>query len=153
MPAIAGMSKFRSCCLPCRMTPPARRNSMGRAKLKKAALGLRQNMCRSKRYWRQVRATASGIGGQLQVDVLERRPAHAQLLQALAPGECLFGELVQGAGGIVGVQFHELTRAIAVGNPGVWSGWALNSRGGPIASTLPSLTIATRSANAWASSR
>src|ERR1700722_4517002 len=114
MPAIAGTSRLRSCCLPCKMTPPATRNSSGRAKLKKAALGLRQNMCRSSRYWRQVRATASGIRCQLQVDVLQAGPSHVQLVQALPSCQGIGGELVQGARRVVGLHLHVLAGGVAV---------------------------------------
>src|ERR1700722_17653766 len=114
MPAIAGTSRLRSCCLPCKMTPPATRNSSGRAKLKKAALGLRQNMCRSSRYWRQVRATASGIRCQLQVDVLQAGPSHVQLVQALPSCQGIGGELVQGARRVVGLHLHVLAGGGAV---------------------------------------
>src|SRR5579871_6402937 len=88
---IAGSSLSRSLWLPLRIAPPAARNSSGSTKLKKAALGLRQNMRRSRRYWRQPSRTVSGIGGQLQVDVLERRAPDAELLQAPALGQRLRG--------------------------------------------------------------
>ncbi len=61
MPAIAGTSRLSWCWLPCRIAPPPTRNSSGSTKLKNAALGLRQNMCRSRRYWRHESAIASGI--------------------------------------------------------------------------------------------
>src|SRR4029077_17300380 len=100
-PAIDGTSLFRSFWLPLRIAPPAARNSRGSRKLKKAALGLRQNMRRSRRYWRQPSTICSGIGGQLQVDVLERRPRDRQLLQALSPRQRLTGQLVQQRRGVV----------------------------------------------------
>src|SRR6476646_8366834 len=87
IPAIDGTSLSRSCWLPLRIAPPPARNSSGSTKLKNAALGLRQTIRRSRRYWRQPSTTASGIGGQLQVDVLERRATDAQLLQPLAARE------------------------------------------------------------------
>src|SRR6478752_8835799 len=102
------------------MAPPANRNSSGSTKLKKAALGLRQNMRRSSRYWRQHRrtgltpCTASGIGGQLQVDVLERRALDRELLQALAARERRAGQLVQERGGVIRLALHELAVAVAV---------------------------------------
>src|ERR1700730_10703380 len=117
MPAIAGISRLRSCWFPLRIAPPAPRNSSGSRKLKNAALGSRQNMRRSRRYWRQVRANASAIGRQLQIDVLERRAPHAQLLQPLAPRQRLGGELVQQAGGVVGLALDHLAVAVAVGDP------------------------------------
>src|SRR5208283_1665224 len=102
MPAIEGTSRLRSCWLPLKMTPPAARNSSGSTKLKKAALGLRQNMRRSRRYWRQPRTSSSGIGGQLQVDVLQRRARHRDLLQALAARERVPRQLVQQRGRVIG---------------------------------------------------
>src|SRR5947209_15560813 len=44
------------CWLPLKMAPKKVRNSSGSMKLKKAALGLRQNSRRSRRYCRQARA-------------------------------------------------------------------------------------------------
>src|SRR6478752_5569564 len=116
MPAMAGMSRLRWCCLPCNIAPPATRNSSGSAKLKKAAEGLRQNILRSRRYCLQLRAIPSGIGGELQVDVLQRGASHAQLLQPLPPGERLGGELVQRAGGVASLDLHALPACVAVGD-------------------------------------
>src|SRR5919205_4201481 len=73
IPAMPGTITFRSCWLPCRIAPKKARNSNGSRKLKNAALGLRQNSRRSSRYCRQVRARSDLIGGQLQVDLLQRR--------------------------------------------------------------------------------
>src|SRR5947199_8570983 len=99
MPAIPGTITLRSCWLPWRIAPKKARNRSGRRKLKKAALGLRQNSRRSRRYWRQASETRSGIaflrrrrghelialhrrrrGHELQVHVLERGTCHAQRL-------------------------------------------------------------------------
>src|ERR1700719_1568012 len=118
MPAIDGMSLFRSRWLPLRIAPPAARNSSGSRKLKKAALGLRQNMRRSRRYWRQPSTMASGIGRQLHVDVLERGAPHRQLLQALAPLQRLGGELVQERRRIVGHALEQLAFGAAIGDAG-----------------------------------
>src|SRR5258708_7623378 len=107
MPAIAGIRRSSWCWSPLRIAPPPPRNSSGRRKLKKAALGFRQNMRRSSRYWRQPRVTLSGIGGELQVDILERRPPDGQLSEALAAGQGLVRQLVQQPGGIVGLPFDE----------------------------------------------
>src|SRR4051812_17158044 len=93
--AIAGSSLSRSRWLPLKIAPPAARNSSGSTKLKNAALGLRQNILRSSRYWRQPSARTLGprepvglarscIGRQLQVDVLERGAPDSQLAQAPA---------------------------------------------------------------------
>ena len=56
MPAMPGTITSRSVWLPANTAPNRNRNSSGRTKLKNAALGLRQNILRSRRYWRQVRA-------------------------------------------------------------------------------------------------
>src|SRR3954470_9329126 len=99
------------------MAPKKARNSSGSRKLKKAALGLRQNSRRSSRYCRQVSAR-SDIGGQLQVDLLQRRPRDVELLELLAAGQRLPGELAQAAGGVVGDVLDELARGrVAVGDP------------------------------------
>src|SRR5271166_4956888 len=129
MPAIAGTSRFSWCWLPCRIAPPAMRNSSGSRKLKKAALGLRQNIRRSRRYWRQLSVSASGvrgrpasatrgsgIGGQLQVDVLERRAPDAQLPQLLTPRERLCGQLVQESRRVLGLPFDQLSVVVEVGD-------------------------------------
>src|SRR5208283_5295189 len=117
MPAIEGTSRLRSCWLPLKMTPPAARNSSGSTKLKKAALGLRQNMRRSRRYWRQPRTSCSGIGGELQVDLLERRPRDRDVLQARAACERLAGDLVQQRSRVVAHALHQLAAGLAVGDP------------------------------------
>src|SRR3954469_7576555 len=82
MPAMPGISTSRSSWLPLKIAPNRARNSSGSRKLKNAALGLRQNIRRSRRYWCHARARASDIGGllhrrgrlggQLEVDVLQR---------------------------------------------------------------------------------
>src|SRR5580700_6629669 len=101
MPAIIGTSRSSWCWLPLSAAPAPARNSSGSTKLKNAALGLRQNILRSRRYWRQLSASASGtaglpglgrsgvggrvragelvgvvLRGQLQIDVLERGASH-----------------------------------------------------------------------------
>src|ERR1700745_1144550 len=85
IPAIAGTRRWSWCWLPLSAAPAPARISSGSRKLKNAALGLRQNMRRSRRYWRQLRASASGIGGgQLEIHVLERRASYRQLVELLA---------------------------------------------------------------------
>src|SRR5271168_3725479 len=107
MPAIIGTSRSSWCWLPLSAAPAPARITSGSTKLKNAALGLRQNILRSSRYWRQVRASPSGIlvpgrcGGELEVDVLERRAAHRQLLQSLPTRERRGGELGQQRRGVV----------------------------------------------------
>src|SRR5579884_3233011 len=114
IPAIPGTITFRSCWLPCRIAPKNARNSSSSMKLKKAALGLRQNSRRSRRYCRQARVRTSDIGrlphlvlgparGQLEVDVLERGAGDGQPLQPLSPGQRGARELVQQGGRIVGL--------------------------------------------------
>src|SRR6516164_9829166 len=102
------MSRFSWCWFPARIAPPATRNRRGSRKLKKAALGLRQNIRRSSRYWRQVSVSASAIGGQLQIHVLEARASNAELLQTLAPRQRLARELVQQRGRILRFAFDQL---------------------------------------------
>src|SRR5438270_14057989 len=114
MPAIIGTRRLSWCWLPLSAAPAPARISSGSMKLKKAALGLRQNMRRSRRYWRQLSASASGIGGELQVDVLERRSRDRQLLQALAAGERRAGQLAQQRGRVVGLVLYELAFGVAV---------------------------------------
>src|SRR5436309_14255883 len=73
IPAMPGTMTLRSFWLDEKIAPKKTRNSSGSRKLKNAALGLRQNRRRSRRYCLHVSATASGlIGGQLEVDLLQR---------------------------------------------------------------------------------
>src|SRR4051794_7967164 len=91
------------------------RNSSGSRKLKKAALGLRQNIVRSSRNWRHDSAAragcagvaCSGIGGQLQVDVFERRPRDAEAFESLTALERGARQLVQQGGWVVGLALVE----------------------------------------------
>src|ERR1700742_1869594 len=118
MPAIAGTRRLSWCWLPARIAPPPARNSSGSRKLKNAALGLCQNMRRSSRYWRQPSVTASAIdgrllaGGQLQVDVLERRPRDAQLLELLAARERFGGQLGEQRSRVVGLALDQLAAGV-----------------------------------------
>ena len=52
MPAMPGTMTCRFASLPAKMAPNSARKSSGSRKLKNAALGLRQNIRRSSRYWR-----------------------------------------------------------------------------------------------------
>src|SRR5919206_2416496 len=79
-PAMPGTMTFSVFWSPEKIAPNSARNSSGSAKLKKAALGLRQNIRRSRRYCRQVRASASGtdgllalLGGELEGNLPQRR--------------------------------------------------------------------------------
>src|SRR3954451_8667529 len=114
--AIAGIRRSSSRWLPARIAPPPARNSSGSKKLKKAALGLRQNMRRSRRYWRQPSVSASAIGRQLQIDILQRRAPDAELLQALATRQRLRRQLGQQRGRVVGLALDEVAVAVAVGD-------------------------------------
>src|SRR4051812_22769969 len=92
IPAMPGTRMFRFFWSPLKIAPKRNRNSSGRKKLKNAAVGLRQNILRSRRYWFHARAAGSGIGGlllggQLEVDVLERGARHRQVLELRAAGE------------------------------------------------------------------
>src|SRR2546423_5761023 len=88
----------------------------GSRKLKKAAEGLRQNIRRSSRYWRQVRAMALSIAGQLQVDVLQRGPRDRQVAQALPALQGGARELVQQRRGVVGLALLDQSAAVAPGD-------------------------------------
>src|SRR3954468_15267609 len=107
MPAMPGTMTSRSSWLPENTAPNSARKISGRAKLKNAALGLRQNIRRSRRYWRQTRAASDtaalllGVRCELEVDVLERRTGHAQVAQRHAARERAGRELVQQRGGVV----------------------------------------------------
>src|SRR5690242_4791157 len=89
IPAMPGTITSRFFWLPPKIAPNSARNSSGRKKLKNAADGLRQNIRRSRRYWCQLSVASltgrrllslgerlgslgHGLGGQLEIDVLER---------------------------------------------------------------------------------
>src|SRR3954451_21153550 len=116
MPAIPGTITLRSSWLPEKIAPKKARNSSGSRKLKNAALGLRQKSLRSRRYWRHVSAVSDLIGGQLQVDVLQRRPRDLEVLEGLAAGQRLAGELVERARRVVGDELGGLAGRVAVGD-------------------------------------
>src|SRR3954470_5301114 len=117
MPAMPGTITSRLSWLSLKIAPNSARKSSGSRKLKNAALGLRQNSRRSSRYWRQVRATASGlICGQLQIDLLERRARDLEVLQMLAAGQRLAGELVQQRRRVVRDVLEGLPARVAVGD-------------------------------------
>src|SRR3954447_22091811 len=118
MPAMPGTMTSRVSWLPPKIAPNRARNSSGRKKLKNAADGLRQNIRRSRRYWCQARAASltgrrllslglrlgalgHGLGGQLEVDVLECRARHREVLEPLAAGERGARELVQERGRVL----------------------------------------------------
>src|SRR5579862_8108466 len=106
MPAIPGTITSRSWRRPLTIAPNSARKISGSRKLKNAALGLRQNRRRSKRYWRQSSAAVpalSRIGGQLEVDLLEARARHRQRLEPRAGGERGAGQLVQQRRRVVGL--------------------------------------------------
>src|SRR3954452_22269912 len=117
IPAMPGTMTSRSFWLPEKIAPKKARNSSGSRKLKNAALGLRQKSLRSRRYCLHVSATSDLIGGQLQVDVLERRARDLELLERLAARERLAGQLVQRAGRVVGDDLGEPPGGVAVGDP------------------------------------
>src|SRR4051812_2888229 len=121
MPAIPGTITFRLFWSPPKIAPNSARNRSGRKKLKNAADGLRQNIRRSRRYWCQARTAESGtgrglfrfglclrLGGELEVDVLERRPRHGQVAQRRAAGERRARELVQQRRRVPGLARHDL---------------------------------------------
>ena len=59
IPAMPGTITSRLSWLPLKIAPNSARNSSGRKKLKNAAVGLRQNIRRSRRYWCQARVAAA----------------------------------------------------------------------------------------------
>src|SRR2546430_3319345 len=112
-PAMPGTMMFSSFWL-LEARPPIRASRIsGSRKLKKAAEGLRQNIRRSSRYWRQVSATPLSIVGQLEVDVLQRGPCDGQVAQALAARQRRRGELVQQGRRIVGLALLDGAGAVA----------------------------------------
>ena len=155
MPAMPGISTSSSSLSLANAVATSSSSSSGSTKLKKAALGLRQNSLRSKRNCSQVRAAGS-LGrsscGQLEIDVLERRPRDLEPVEPLAARERVARQPVQEVGRVVGLVLHAPARrqvgdAVARPAPG------RARSGGPSATMRPSLTIATRSASSWASSR
>src|SRR3954465_916648 len=130
MPAMPGTITSRLSWLPPKIAPNRARNSSGRKKLKNAADGLRQNIRRSRRYWCQASVASltgrrllclggrvgllgRGLGGQLEVDVLERRPGDRQVLERLPAGERRARELVQQRGRVLGLAGRELSGLVA----------------------------------------
>src|SRR3954471_5432726 len=107
IPAMPGTITSRFFWSDAKTAPNRARNSRGSMKLKNAAVGLRQNMRRSSRYWRQT-SPRSLTGRQLQVHVLERRARHRQRLQSLAPRQRVARELVQEARRVIGLVHHGL---------------------------------------------
>src|SRR3954468_13774424 len=116
IPAIPGTITLRSFWLALKIAPNSPRNSSGSRKLKNAALGLRQNSRRSRRYCLHVRATSDLIGGELKVDLLERRADHLEVLEALAAREGVTGQLVQEGGGVIRDLLVVLARPVAPGH-------------------------------------
>ena len=118
MPAMPGIRMSSSLRVGANTDAIRSRNSSGSTKLKKAALGLRQNSLRSKRNCSQARRrgahSVAVLGGQLEVDVLERRPRDLEPLEPLAAGERVAGQAVQQLGRVVGLELH----AAAVGQVG-----------------------------------
>src|SRR3954468_1691023 len=115
IPAMPGTMTSRSFWLDEKIAPKNARNSSGSRKLKNAALGLRQKSLRSRRYWRHVSAVSDLIGGQLQVDVLQRRPRDLEVLERLAARQRLAGQLVERARRVVGDELGGLAGRVAVG--------------------------------------
>src|SRR3954451_9103168 len=130
MPAMPGTMTSRLSWLPPKIAPNRARNSSGRKKLKNAADGLRQNIRRSRRYWCQasaasvtgrrllpfgqrLRSLRHRLGGQLEVDVLERRPGDGQVLEPLTAGERRARKLVQQRGRVLGLARGQLAGLVA----------------------------------------
>src|SRR4051795_7104456 len=134
MPAMPGTITSRLSWLPPKIAPNSARKSSGRKKLENAADGLRQNIRRSRRYWCQARAASltgrrllrlglglgalgHGLGGQLEIDVLERRAVHREVLEPLAAGERGARELVQERRRVLGLARGELAGLVAPRDP------------------------------------
>src|SRR3954462_9275187 len=117
-PAMPGTMTSRLSWLPPKIAPNRARNSSGRKKLKNAADGLRQNIRRSRRYWCQawavsltgcrllclglgLRALGHGLGGELEIDVLERRGGNREPCEPIAAGERGARQLVQERGRVL----------------------------------------------------
>ena len=66
IPAIPGTITLRSFWLLLKIAPKKPRNSSGSRKLKNAALGLRQNSLRSRRYWRHTSAAGRRPSARLR---------------------------------------------------------------------------------------
>src|SRR4051795_2242397 len=130
MPAMPGTMTSRLSWLPPKIAPNSARNSSGRKKLKNAADGLRQNIRRSRRYWCQARAVSltgcrllclglglralrHGLGGELEIDVLERRAGPRQVLEPIAAGERGARQLVQERGRVLRLARGELAGLVA----------------------------------------
>src|SRR4051812_42781406 len=107
---------LRSFWLALKIAPNSPKKSSGSRKLKNAALGLRQKSRRSSRYWRQVSAASYLIGGQLQGDLLERRAGDLEVVEALAAGQRVAGQLVQEGRRVVGDPLVVLPGGVAPGH-------------------------------------
>src|SRR3954452_16776780 len=116
IPAIPGTITLRSFWLALKIAPNSPRKSSGSRKLKNAALGLRQKSRRSNRYCLHVSAASDLIGGQLQVDLLQRRADDLEVLEALAAREGLAGQLVQEGRRVVGDALVGLPVRVAPGD-------------------------------------
>src|SRR3954470_18395334 len=155
IPAMPGTITFRFFWLPPKIAPKSARNSSGRKKLKNAADGLRQNIRRSRRYWCQLSvASLTGgrllclggrlgplghrLRGQLEVDVLQRRTGHRQVLEPLAARGRRARELVQQRGRVVGLARREVAGLVAPRHP-IAGGAGAERRGRPLGDDPPLL--------------
>src|SRR5688500_18703201 len=117
IPAMPGTSTSSCSWSPAKIAPKRARKSSGRTKLKNAALGLRQNIRRSRRYWRHASSTMRGLlrrlGRGVELDVLPRRAGHGEVADALAAGQGRRGQLVQQPGGVLGLAADQLSGGLA----------------------------------------
>src|SRR3954466_6730980 len=123
IPAMPGTRTLSSSWSPWKSRPKKARKSSGRPRLKNAALGLRQNRRRSRRYWCHSSATSDmtglrllDVGGELGLDVLQRGSADLQVLELLAAGQRVGGQAREQARGIVGHMLDLLAQRVAVGH-------------------------------------
>src|SRR3954470_583107 len=120
-PAMPGTMTSRFAWSVLKIAPKRARKSSGRKKLKNAAVGLRQNRRRSRRYWRHVSCSASAtrplaLRRELEVDALAARPRDREVAQRLAARQRRARELVQERGRVLGLALLDDAVVVAPGD-------------------------------------
>ena len=82
IPAMPGTMTCRFASSPAKIAPNSARNSSGSRKLKNAALGLRQNIRRSSRYWRQAERRPRDVAGRRAEGVVAHAAAGSGLVSS-----------------------------------------------------------------------
>ena len=82
IPAMPGTMTCRFASSPAKIAPNRARNSSGSRKLKNAALGLRQNIRRSSRYWRQAEVAHGTWPGRRAEGVVAHAAAGSGLVSS-----------------------------------------------------------------------